>query len=291
MFKKIVCLYHSPCNDGLTSAWVFDRYANRQEAWKGIPIEIKGVSHEDGIGDLAQYFEANVFFIDFSIKRDKLITLSKIANFITIIDHHKTAQENLVDLPANIEVHFDMKKCGCTLAWNYFFGLSPYEDMPSFLEYIQDTDIWTKKLENTEEFVAWLDDASPKTIKDIEHCIWHWNTFTEHCVKHGASLLSYKDSLIQSVINYAYETTLDGVKIVKINSPYNKLNSELGMRLSKLWQLPSWVWHEAKVEDGKVIQKNSLRSLDHLADVSELAKRFGGGGHRNASGFVGVGRA
>jgi len=291
MFKKIVCLYHTPCNDGLTSAWVFDRYANRQEAWKDIPIIIKGASHEDGIGDYEQYRDANVFFIDFSIKRPKMLELAKVARFITIIDHHKTAEEGLVDLPSNVEVHFNMKKCGCVLAWDYFFKDSSTEKMPAFLEYIQDTDIWTKKLPDTEEFIAWLDDYSPKTIEDIEDAIIGWTQHRKDCIKVGQCILSYKDGLIRSVVNYAYETTLDGVKVVKINSPFNRLNSELGMRLSKIWQLPSWVWHEAKVEDGKVIQKNSLRSLDHLADVSELASRFGGGGHRNASGFVGVGRA
>jgi hypothetical protein len=30
----------------------------------------------------------------------------------------------------------------------------------------------------------------------------------------------------------------------------------------------------------------SLRSIDEKADVSQIAKVFGGGGHRNASGFV-----
>jgi oligoribonuclease NrnB/cAMP/cGMP phosphodiesterase (DHH superfamily) len=30
----------------------------------------------------------------------------------------------------------------------------------------------------------------------------------------------------------------------------------------------------------------SLRSIDEKADVSQIAKHFGGGGHRNASGFT-----
>jgi len=294
MYSKIICIYHMPCNDGLTSAWVFDKWAKGHLNDKpgfidDIPYEIMGCAYETGV-DFEKCRDALVYFIDFSVKREAMIKLAGIAKKIIVIDHHKTAQESLAvkGLPTNIEVHFDMKQCGCTLAWQYFF---PGHAVPSFLGHIEDNDIWTKELTYIEEFVAWLDNYNPKTIEDMDFAIQHWESDYKSCVNIGSQILSYKNALITSILGYAFETTLGGVKVVKINSPYNKLNSELGMRLAKLWQMPSWIWHEAQVEDGKVLQKNSLRSLDHLPDVSELAKKFGGGGHRNASGFVGVGCA
>ena len=43
------------------------------------------------------------------------------------------------------------------------------------------------------------------------------------------------------------------------------------------------VWHyDAEKKEHHV----SLRSTDEKADVSQVAKVFGGGGHRNASGFI-----
>jgi nanoRNase/pAp phosphatase (c-di-AMP/oligoRNAs hydrolase) len=38
------------------------------------------------------------------------------------------------------------------------------------------------------------------------------------------------------------------------------------------------------------VVKCSLRSVDGV-DISDIAKRFGGGGHKNAAGFVLTGRA
>jgi oligoribonuclease NrnB/cAMP/cGMP phosphodiesterase (DHH superfamily) len=278
--------------DGLSAAWVFERWAKAKHKLDkpgfidGIPYEYLPCSFEDGV-DFSKLKDALVYFLDFSVKGEAMKRLATVAKKIIVIDHHKTAQENLVGMPENVEKYFDMTKCGATLVWEHFF--SEYQFVPSFLQYIQDNDLWTHKLEGAKEFAAWLDSENPQTIDDIDRLEKDFNIDKHACLKVGESLLNYKLALVHNVIGYAYETTLAGVKVMKINSPFAKINSELGNALVRLHNLPAWIWHEAKVENGNIIQKNSLRSLDHLEDVAALAKKLGGGGHRNASGFAGKG--
>ena len=57
--------------------------------------------------------------------------------------------------------------------------------------------------------------------------------------------------------------------------------SEIGSRLSPDCDFAMiWYWdHEAKET------KVSLRAFHETVDVSEIAKKFGGGGHKKAAGF------
>ena len=62
------------------------------------------------------------------------------------------------------------------------------------------------------------------------------------------------------------------------NLPYT-MSSDAGHQLAQGEPFAACYWD---TPDGRVF---SLRSSDDGLDVSEIAKRFGGGGHRNAAGF------
>jgi oligoribonuclease NrnB/cAMP/cGMP phosphodiesterase (DHH superfamily) len=63
------------------------------------------------------------------------------------------------------------------------------------------------------------------------------------------------------------------------NLPYT-MSSDAGHEMAKGKPFAACYWDTPK---GRVF---SLRSTDEGADVSEVAKQYGGGGHRNASGFT-----
>ena len=64
--------------------------------------------------------ERTVFIVDFSYPRTILEEMEESAESLVVIDHHKTAEEDLRGLDY---CHFDMTHSGAYLAWEYLFGV------------------------------------------------------------------------------------------------------------------------------------------------------------------------
>jgi hypothetical protein len=62
----------------------------------------------------------DVAIVDFSYKRPVMIELARKAKSILVLDHHKTAEAELIEPCPGIEVHFDMNRSGAVMAWEYF---------------------------------------------------------------------------------------------------------------------------------------------------------------------------
>jgi hypothetical protein len=74
----------------------------------------------------------HVVMVDFSYKRDVLLKMAEKSAHILILDHHKTAEADLVDLPANVECVFDMNRSGPNVAWDRYF---PNQRPPKLIEH------------------------------------------------------------------------------------------------------------------------------------------------------------
>lgn len=82
----------------------------------------------------------NVALFDFSYLRNVLTGIEKQANSVIIVDHHKTARDNLLgdDSGSNENkknYFFDMDKSGARLAWEFFW---PDKEVPLLIRYIED---------------------------------------------------------------------------------------------------------------------------------------------------------
>jgi oligoribonuclease NrnB/cAMP/cGMP phosphodiesterase (DHH superfamily) len=140
--QQPLCIYHGNCADGFGAAWVVKRAYPEAEFHAGVyqspPPDITG---------------RDVIIVDFSYKRPVLLEMALIANSILIIDHHKTAAEDLGgrELPSKIITVFDMEHSGAILTWNFFF---PKEAAPTLLKHIEDRDLWKFALAGTREIQA-----------------------------------------------------------------------------------------------------------------------------------------
>ena len=105
------------------------------------------IGHMELIGDVKG---KNVIIVDFSYPRDVLIKMAEDADSIIVLDHHKTAEENLKGLDFCI---FDMTRSGAVMAWEHFHGKG---NTPLLFQYIQDRDLWQWKLPQSKEFSAGL---------------------------------------------------------------------------------------------------------------------------------------
>lgn len=257
-------LYHAGCPDGFGSAWSF--YKKYGDKASYIPVTFSE-KPPDVTG-------ATVFIVDFSYDRPILEAMHKAAKSLVVIDHHKTAEENLRGLPY---CHFDMEHSGAYLSWKYLFG---EDDVPLLIQYIEDRDLWNWNLKSSEEILSAID-SYPKSFKTWDALHSQLNSVGSETwfrlYLEGSAILRYKNCLIDRVRQREHTIKIGGDDIRAVNAPF--FQSEMGNQLSDGEKYAAVYFYDGE----KYIF--SLRSREGGEDVSEVAKRFGGGGHKRASGF------
>jgi oligoribonuclease NrnB/cAMP/cGMP phosphodiesterase (DHH superfamily) len=258
-----ICIYHGNCADGFGSAWVVRKALG------------DFVSFHPGIyqTEPPDVTDKDVLLVDFSYKRPVLLTMAEKAKSILILDHHKTAAGDLIDLPSNVTAVFDMERSGARITWDHFF---PNEHPPQLLLHIEDRDLWRFALSKTREIQA--------NVFSYPYDFQVWDELMSANVadlaKEGEAIERKHFKDINELLGVCTRRMVIGGHNVPIaNLPYT-LTSDAGHSLAKGEPFAGCYWDTPK---GRVF---SLRSTDEGMDVSEIAKQYGGGGHRNAAGFT-----
>lgn len=118
-------LYHSNCHDAFGVAYA---------AWKSLGIDNITYMAVSCGAPLPELPEAEtVYIVDFSYSSGILLELANRVKKVVVLDHHKTAQEDLSNLThPNIEIVFDMDKSGALIAWEYFHPNVPVPTLIKF---------------------------------------------------------------------------------------------------------------------------------------------------------------
>jgi len=276
--KRPLIIYHSNCADGFSAAWCFwRRYGYGADYFPGVyqqdPPDVTG---------------RDVFMVDFSYKAPVVQRMFETARCVTLIDHHKTAIDDLRQLFEQVQtdemvygldrraVWFcDVERSGATLAWDYLF---PNESRPPLLGHIEDRDLWRFKLPNTREIQA--------AVFSYEYTFENWDRLMGADARELANLTvagaaierkHHKD--IAELIKVCRRRMVIGGNYVWVASLPYIFASDAGHLMAQGEPFSACYWDTA---DGRVF---SLRSEDGGVDVSEVAKQYGGGGHRHAAGF------
>ena len=268
--RTALVIYHHPCLDGFTSAWA------AKQAMGYTAEYVPGIyTNDDTLPDVDNRI---VYLLDFSYPKDVMLELARRATTVIVLDHHLSAQKDLEPLleAGIIEGEFDMERSGAMITWNWFF---PDRDAPEFIEYVQDRDLWIKKLPLCEEvnmamfsyeytFENW-DNIAGRTIKDLKQdgiAIWR---------KH------IKD--VHELIEQVQYMTIYGYKnIPTVNANYF-YGSDLCHILCEREPFAAYYWNNSEGE--YVFGLRSNKDFEGVIDVSGVAKAYGGGGHANAAGF------
>lgn len=218
-----------------------------------------------------------VYMLDFSYDNEYTKKIVDVSIHTVIIDHHKSAEQELADLDTYpiCATYFDMNKAAIKLTWDWFF----IEYAPDIVEYIQDYDIWAKKLPNTEEVNIYIQ-SKPLTIDAFQALFDEFSkNGTASIVEKGRSIISYKKAQINMHLQNSKIIDFMGYSVPVVNCSSKHLVSELGhvMAVGKPFSVS---WHYNHQTDTFTL---SFRS-DNGVDVSEIAKMLGGGGHKNAAG-------
>lgn len=275
---RTVVIYHGGnCFDGFCAAWVL--------SWKYPDAEFVPANYGDAPPDVTG---ANVIVADFSYKRPVMLGLIHQARGnVTVLDHHKTAQAELAGIELDCyrdtldrlpTVVFDMAKSGGRLAWEWInrdgANGDPTDSAPWLVDYTEDRDLWRWVLPHSRE----VNSALRSYPLDFDG----WDDLARRdpltLVPEGAAILRCEQQTVGSHVRNAREIDLAGHKVLAVNA--TTLVSEVAGELAG--GRPFGVCYFDKGDGQRVW---SLRSRDGGVDVSEIAKRFGGGGHRNAAGF------
>ncbi len=254
-------IYHADCTDGFGAAYA---------AWKqlGNRAEYHACKHGSVPPDVSGKV---VVILDFSFDNETTKKMIVDSVDLIVIDHHKSAMVELHDIT---NTHFDMARSGATLSWDFFH---PGKDRPKFIEYIQDRDLWKWELPYSKEFSAAFD-MVPFEFEEFEK--FEDDSVFDDAVKRGSYILAYSKTVVKKVCDKASPRKLDGMDVMVVNSSH--WMSEIGARLAPDCDF-AMIWYYD--HEDKFI-KVSLRSFHDKIDVSEIAKKHGGGGgHRKAAGF------
>ena len=254
-------IYHKDCTDGFGAAY---------SAWKslGNKAEYYAATHGEPPPDVKG---RNVVILDFSFNNATTKQMIEDAANLMVIDHHKSAMVELHDIS---NTYFDMTHSGARLAWDFFH---PGKEPPKFINYIEDRDLWKWELPYSKEFAAAFD-MVPFEFEEFEK--FEDDSVFDDAVKRGSYILAYSKTVIKKICDKAESRKFEGLSAMVVNA--SRWMSEIGSRLSPDCDFAIIWYYDHLSRNIKV----SLRSFHETVDVSEIAKKFGGGGHKKAAGFT-----
>jgi len=262
----IYVLYHQYCLDGFGAA--FSVWLKFGDQATYVPV-----NYQEPFPPSVSLQGNHIIIVDFSYPKDVIENISHDAKSLTVIDHHKTAQEALAGLECAV---FDMDKAGCVLAWEYFF---PANAVPQLLLHVQDRDLWQFQLEGTKEVceVLW---SRPREFERWEGYAFDIGAI-DRMLYEGRLLLMAKDRAVNQLCKGAFETAVLGRPVVACNAPLHP--SEVCAEL--LGRYPAAECAIAfAIRDDRTYRWSFRSRAGSDVDVADIAKTFGGGGHKHAAG-------
>lgn len=282
--NKPLVIYHGNCADGFSAAWCFWRkYGANADYHAGVyqrpPPDVAG---------------RDVYLVDFSYKRSVVESMLRSARTVTLIDHHKTALDDLQPLKEQMVVtnggcishsaepnadnfgwFCDLDHSGSMLAWKFLF---PDEAPPLLLSHIEDRDLWRFKLPGTREIQA--------NVFSYEYSFDMWDKLmsanqTEllQMTAAGAAIERKHHKDIAELVKVCRRRmVIGGTEVWVASLPYT-LTSDAGHLMAAGEPFAACYWDTS---EGRVF---SLRSQENGFDVSAIAAQYGGGGHVHAAGF------
>lgn len=267
---KPLILYHGECYDGFGAAWAaWRRYGHRADYQSCIygqdPPSVEG--------------RQELFLLDFTYPRDVLMTWAVRGTSINVLDHHLTAEKTLAASgawpPTNCHILIDKEKSGARLAWEHFHSQSPNDLVPELIRHIEDRDLWRFALSDTKAIHMALQ------MYPFDFEVWDEICHDIPTLKReGEICLRLSAQQVDTICRNTQWKVIGGHTVPAVNT--SLYSSEVCHRLCDRYPEAPFTAYYFDRGDGK--RQWGLRSVGDF-DVSAVAEQYGGGGHKNASGF------
>jgi oligoribonuclease NrnB/cAMP/cGMP phosphodiesterase (DHH superfamily) len=276
---KPLIIYHGNCADGFTAAWLANMAfhfragnARRPDDWV--------VDHHAGVYNETppDVTDREVYILDFSYSPEVLVEMAQRAKHVTMIDHHATAIKALEGFShPNVSLHLSEARSGAYLTAQHFW---PEHDPPEMVQMVDDRDRWVFANPKTKPFHA--------ALFSRPYAIGEWNRLSSDinvAVGEGRAVERFIAKQMAELVTATKEmSVVAGWTVPVANLPYTHASDAGQMMLDQHPDAPfAATWYGR--HDGKLVF--SLRSRSGTdVDVGAIAKQFGGGGHKHASGFA-----
>jgi oligoribonuclease NrnB/cAMP/cGMP phosphodiesterase (DHH superfamily) len=174
---------------------------------------------------------------------------------------------------------FDMERSGAGITWDHLAGVDAEpRPRPWLVDVVEDRDLWRYRFGDRTKHVAAYLATLPMTFEAWDELLGEG---IEQAAAKGSSIQAYIDRYGEKVSRHALFREIGGHTVPLINIAPENCSDHIE-RLCKLH--PQYPFAGSFFLRGDGRWQFSLRSRGEF-DVSEVARRFGGGGHRNAAGF------
>ena len=297
------CVYHRGCSDGMACAAIVKMVCPNVEF-----LEL--AAGQDLEKDPSVFSGRNVIFVDVVPSPEYFRKVVEVAERVVVIDHHITYRASIESVikeikiddekDEKIECHFDINKAACQLTFEYFY---PNQEMPWFLNYIADRDLWKTEMPNSKEMVnALYAEYHSRSIDNISRLFQikgkELERFQCHLLKKGKILTEIRNEAIKSGCRNRMECTYTSPEgkayRIWLYTCEQHLLSDVGSRLTKYrfedGRYPDFVvfwWYDVEHHHfGLSFRSDNTSSVS--TDVEQIARMIQerGGGHRNASGCI-----
>ena len=229
-----------------------------------------------------------VIIVDFSYKRPIMERICDTAKAVVVLDHHKTAMDDLMPLFKTGKINkgqFDMSRCGSMMAWDFYHSRPT---RPKLLVEIDKQDRWLP--DRNAELIMALRSYPHKPQEDTKEAFtslmrhWSWLMTDEGFAalrRDGVAIHRYYRQRVEETKPHAAPMTIGRFRDVPVvNAPYSLASDVAGELAETAPDGIGAVWWQNR--DGSITF--SLRSRGDV-DVGLLASEYGGGGHPGAAGF------
>lgn len=305
--KRNIIIYHSKCVDGFASSWCAKEYYDQiGEEYTFIPIApnypnklFKNPIPCDQIKTIMSF--------DVGYSFDNFKKLFELYPMIKIFDHHKSSYEDIMKgLLTDKELKnyvldkyiFDNNECGATLAWKYFNIDKP---VPEILSLIHQRDIWIFNSKEDEIISQGL--YASIHMNDYDHFTKLMNKSPEYYREIGNIIT--EDIKRKNNCNYpsGANHTIEGMRCFILNTTENI--SDLGnfvcglKRTTKIEDADgnvivdktdyltdiALIWRHSYRDNKYHVSLRSNKDREEI-DTTKISSKYGGGGHKSASGFT-----
>ena len=299
---KFTIFAHSHCTDGLVAASIMKYSLQMQHNVEPEVIFVSYGKEQEAIDKANIDSNTTVYCVDFAFNIELTIELCKLAKLVYVLDHHKTAQENLSQMEeaTNFYFTYDVNKSGASIVRDYCkqhlnlysdIKLNQKEILNNVVAMVEDRDLWLFKLPMTKEFAEYIFAyIQPNDINKMSIILFKYSfdNLKEIC-QMGETIMNYKDNIIEKKLKSYVPVYFhaNNTKLLIINETQPDLVSQLGNELCKRYNVPVCLYNISCSNcSNELSVALSFRSMEHLEPVDVVARKFSGGGHRNASGGV-----
>lgn len=271
----MIVFHHNDLDGRCAAAVVYAKYGATKT------VRLKEVDYDTGIPfDEIEKGEM-VYIVDFSIPEEDMAKLKEITSNIVWIDHHATSLRRSYNTK-ELKGRRSVKESGCALTWRYLY---PDKTLPRSVLLISDMDTWTydygtpysgETAEFTAGMMARSQDPRSKLWKVLFTESDRATTLLTQIKAEGAVCIEFRNNMARDyVAKYGFSTTFEGYSSYALGMAiFGSL--VFGDRISKYDVLISFEFDGSNYHYGLYSEK---------VDVSMLAQKYGGGGHKGAAGF------